>query len=161
MNRVKRAASCVLSLTACAALAAALPGCGSDRPKTVPVSGEVLLDGQPLKAPGTVRVVPANARPATGEIDPATGRFTLTTFEKGDGCVPGTHPATVTARETIDNTQVRWLAPERYSQPGTSGLTINVTGPTQDLKIELKSEGAKPAVQRTDSTGDSDPSKLE
>lgn len=143
-----------------AAMLLALPGCGGDRPKTVPVSGMVLLDGQPLMAKGTVRIVPRDARPATGEIDPATGRFTLTTFDKDDGCVPGAHAATVTARETLDNTQIRWLAPEKYSQPETSGLTVTVGGPTTDLKIELTSDGAKPAVQRTDSTGDSDPSKL-
>lgn len=149
-----------LAVALAAVMLLPLVGCGSGRPKTVPVSGQVLLDGQPLKAKGTVRVVPKGARPATGEIDPATGRFTLTTFDKDDGCVHGTHAATVTARETVDNTQIRWLAPEKYSQPDTSGLTVNITGPTTDLKIELKSDGAKPAVQRTDSTGDSDPSKL-
>ncbi len=136
-------------------------GCGSDRPETVPVSGTVLLDGQPLKAQGTVRVIPKDARPATGQIDPATGRFTLTTFKQGDGCVPGTHTATVTARETINETQMRWNAPEKYGQPGTSGLKVTIEGPTDDLKIELQSDRAQPAIERTESAGDLDPARLD
>ena len=149
-----------IALAACSLLLATVAGCGSGRPETVPVSGVVLLDGQPLKAQGTVRVIPKGARAATGEIDPATGRFTLMTFEKGDGCVTGTHTATVMARETLDQNRIRWLAPEKYAQPGTSGLTVTVDGPTDKLEIKLSSEGAPPAVKGLDSSGDIDPSKL-
>jgi len=151
---------CFAVLVVASFTATFLSGCGSGRPETVPVSGVVLLDGQPLKAEGTVRVIPKKDRAATGEIDPATGRFTLTTFEKNDGCVPGTHTVTVMARQTIDDTQMRWLIPEKYSQPGTSGLTVKVDGPTDDVKIELKSEPGGPAAKQVDTSGDSDPSKL-
>lgn len=137
-------------------------GCGESRPETFPVSGIVLLDGQPLKAAGTVRVIPKNARPATGEIDPATGRFRLWTFDKDnlDGCVPGTHAVTVMARQTVADKQIRWLTPEKYSQPATSGLSITIDGPTDSITLRLKSEPIRPPAQDTETGGDVDPSKL-
>ena len=149
-----------IALVVPALLLAVVSGCGSDRPTTVPVSGTVLLDGQPLKSAGTVRVIPKGARPATGEIDPATGRFTLTTFDKGDGCVKGSHTATVTARETLADNQIRWNAPEKYSQPGTSLLTVKIDGPTDKLEIKLESGGAAPAVKKGEGGGDADPTAL-
>ena len=164
--RIRRGSTCpmavprIASVVVPALILALTFGCGSGRPETVPVSGVVLLDGQPLKAEGTVRVIPKKDRAATGEIDPATGRFTLTTFDKNDGCVRGTHTVTVLARQTIDNTQMRWLIPEKYSQPGTSGLTVTIDGPTDQIKIELQSEAGKPPAKRIDTSGDSDPSKL-
>ena len=150
----------VVTCAVAVSLAAALAGCGDGRPERVPVSGVVLLDGVPLKAAGTVRVIPKGARPATGEIDPASGRFTLGTFDKADGCVPGTHTVTVIARQTVDDKQIHWLTPEKYSQPGSSGLTITVDGPTDQVKLELKSEAAKPPEQNAETAGDVDPSKL-
>ena len=151
---------CVPVLFVASFMVAFVPGCGSGRPETVPVSGVVLLDGQPLKAEGTVRVIPKKDRPATGEIDPATGRFTLKTFDPGDGCVRGTHTVTVLARQTTDDNQIRWLIPEKYSQPGTSGLTVTIDGPTDQVKIKLESEAGGPPAKQLDTSGDSDPSKL-
>ena len=55
-------------LTAGAALAVvflALAGCGDGGPKIVPVSGIVLIDGQPLTY-GHVQVIPEGWRPASG-----------------------------------------------------------------------------------------------
>ena len=76
-----------------------LPGCGDGRPERVPVSGQVLIDGEPLGV-GFIRLVPENARPASARIGP-DGRFTLGTFEQDDGAVPGTHPVVVRAGEAL------------------------------------------------------------
>src|SRR5687768_6454035 len=73
-------------------------GCDS-RPQRVPVSGKVLIDGQPLTY-GFVRIIPQDARPATGQIGP-DGRFTLTCYDDGDGCIPGKHAAAVIACESL------------------------------------------------------------
>jgi hypothetical protein len=129
-------------LTAGAALVAVvvgLAGCGDGGPKIVPVSGVVTIDGQPLSY-GHVQVIPAGWRPASGRIG-ADGRFTLTTTVSGDGCAVGTHPVAVLAGESLTPETMKWHAPQKYADIKTSNLTVTITGPTDDLKIELKSDG--------------------
>ena len=138
------------------ALLTPLTGCGDGRPARVPVSGQVLVDGRPLTT-GHVRIVPSNARAAVGAIG-QDGRFTLTTFEEGDGCVPGTHGVEVTAIENVDQL-ARRLVPEQYGDASTSGLTVTIDGPTDSLVIEVTGTGAQPS-QMLDSSGDVDPSAL-
>jgi hypothetical protein len=127
------------------AVSLALAGCDS-KPKLVPVSGRVLVDGQPLTT-GVVQVVPAGYRAASGKIGP-DGRFTLTTSAEGDGCVIGTHQAAVVAHETLGPGAQKWHAPKKYIDPTTSGLSVTVDGPTTDLTINLSWDGGKPFVER-------------
>lgn len=128
-----------------AALLLLATGCGSEN-EIVPVSGQVLIDGKPVTH-GFVQVAPKGFRAASGKIGP-NGRFTLTTVKEGDGCAVGTHPAAVIATESINASSQRWHAPRKYQDFATSGLTVNVTGPTNDLKIELTWDGGKPFIQR-------------
>ena len=115
-----------------------LAGCGDGRPRIVPTSGQVLMNGKPLTGHvGFVRVVPAGARAATGRIDPADGRFALTTYEANDGCVEGTHPAAVIVNTTV-GTRLVWIAPERYGDDATSGLTVDIKGDKSDVEIRLE-----------------------
>lgn len=123
---------------------AALPlsGCGASRPERMPVSGQVLIDGEPLTY-GFVQVLPKDARPATGRIGP-DGRFTLSTFEPNDGCVFGAHPVAVIANETLDGTTQRWHAPKRYADASTSRLTVQIVEGHPEITINLYWEGGKP-----------------
>lgn len=147
-----RKACCVLALV----LIIGLAGCGG--PKIVPVSGQVLMNGEPLKVEGFVRFEPRDARPAIGKIDPETGRFTLTTFEDGDGCLVGEHKVAVIANVTIAATgQLVSLIPEKYSDANTSGLKVNIEEPTDSLEIELTGELKKAPKQRTDMLKGDDP----
>jgi hypothetical protein len=118
-----------------------LSGCGDGRPARVPVSGKVLIDGQPLTV-GAVRFVPEHGRPATGAIG-KDGSFTLGTFEKTDGVVLGKHVVTVHASEEISNTQRRWNAPKKYQSEETSGLTQTVAGAMDSVTIEITWGGQK------------------
>ncbi|MBA4068126.1 MAG: hypothetical protein C0501_31385 [Isosphaera sp.] len=131
-----------LAAVGLAVLAAA--GCGG--PRVVPVSGRVLIDGRPVEH-GFVRVAPDGHRAATGKLGPG-GRFTLTTTDPDDGCVTGTHPAEVIALETLGPGAQKWHAPKAYGEAGTSGLTVSITGPTDDLAIDLTWGGGKPFVER-------------
>ncbi|HVK17705.1 MAG TPA: hypothetical protein VM533_12215 [Fimbriiglobus sp.] len=126
-----------------AALVAAvvgLAGCGDGGPKIVPVSGIVLIDGQPLTY-GHIQVIPSGWRPASGRIG-GDGRFTLTTTVSGDGCAVGTHPVAILAGESLTPETTKWHAPQKYADVTTSDLKVTITGPTDDLKIELKSDGS-------------------
>lgn len=135
-----------------------ISGC-SNRPRRVPISGKVTIDGQPLTT-GFVQVIPDKARPAVGEID-AAGNYQLETYGAGDGCVLGTHRVAVIAMQALSPTKKRWLAPIKYRDPGTSGLTIEVDRPRNDMEIKLTWDGAAPFIEETQvSQGDKDPTKL-
>src|SRR5262249_24487766 len=125
------------------------------RPKVVPVSGRVLFNGQPLEGAHVTFTNPAAKRSAYGQTD-SDGRFTLTTFERNDGAVPGKQQVSVTKvkwtkqhdpnvdRTTITNPKAgaperRWVIPERYGDVATSGLTAEVMDDGKnDLIVELK-----------------------
>jgi hypothetical protein len=131
------------------ALAALLciTGC-SDRPQRYKVSGQVLIDGQPLKV-GQLIVALSNARRAAAILD-ADGRFTLTTYDQddeGDGVVPGTHKVAVIGYEMITPTKAKWHAPKKYHDPETSGLTLTVTEDTDQAVINLTWDGGEPFVE--------------
>ena len=145
----------LLKLALLCLLCASASGCNDGRPRRMPVSGQVLIDGEPLTA-GNIRVVPADARAATGTIGP-DGKFTLTTFAPDDGCVPGTHPVLITAFETINAGAIRWIAPPKYRDLDSSELSVTIEKATDDLVLELSWDGGKPFVQRMDSTGDAVP----
>lgn len=137
-------------LIAGVALVAALvasTGCGDGGPKIVPVSGIVLIDGHPLTY-GHVQVFPTGWRPASARIG-GDGRFTLTTTTANDGCAVGTHTVVVLAGESLNSDTMKWHAPQKYADSKTSGLTITITQATDDLKIELKGDGGKPADKGT------------
>ena len=136
--RTRRTAARGLAMIVLGVSLAAAVGCGRGGPRIVPVSGRVLMDGKPLTGRrGFVRVVPAKGRAATASIDPATGRFMLSTFTSGDGCLEGTHPAAVIVNTTVGGSRLVWLIPEKYGDEATSGLTVAVDGPTQDLEFSL------------------------
>lgn len=132
-------------LSVTAAVFLAMVGCDG-RPKVVPVSGQVVINGEPLKVKGFVRVEPADGRAAIGAIDPSDGTFTLTTFEKDDGCITGTHPVAVIANVMVGGTELVSLIPEEYSDTSTSGLEVTIDEPTDSLKIELSGK-LKPAPE--------------
>lgn len=122
---------------------AMMVGCGPPRPPLVPVGGIVTLDGRPL-AGGAVRVIPHNARAASGTIGP-DGRFVLGTWADADGCVTGTHAVEVMPPATGGDERSPAPAkpapfPRRYQSAETSGVTVTVTGPTSDLTIPLSTK---------------------
>jgi hypothetical protein len=75
-------------------------GCGTDNTPTVVVEGTITFAGQPPPAAGKITFAPlemaggAKSRPGTGEFD-TDGKFTVTTFEKGDGLIPGRYRANI------------------------------------------------------------------
>ena len=98
-----------------------------DAPRTLPVTGRVLWEGQPL-ADAVVVFTPEKGRPATG-ITNAAGQFVLSTFKKNDGAVTGVHRISITARDPAPGATKepagagRRAIPARYGDPTTSPLT--------------------------------------
>ncbi len=79
---------------ACAALAL-LAGCGPTNPPTAQVTGTVTLDGSPVEG-ATVLFLPDDTtnKAATASTE-ADGSYSLTTFEAGDGAMPGAYKVKV------------------------------------------------------------------
>jgi len=148
-----------------AAIAAGVAGCGDaarEGPETVKVIGTVTLDGEPL-AGAHVTFSPKTAGPpAFGETDDQ-GRFSLQTFEPGDGAIAGKYLITVTkmasqgAIEFEDEaakeeylrqhgdqaSQVKFVndVPDKYSNRKTSGLTAEISiGAKNHVELELTSK---------------------
>ena len=134
---------------------AAMAGCGKDGPTTIPIRGEVIYNGAPLKE-GTVVYLPkqpGQGRQATGAIQ-QDGSFVLTTFKDGDGVVPGAydiviyaykpHPGEPRTREEMEAVAAAgriergFIIPENYTNSATSGLSDIVNGEHSGFKrIEL------------------------
>jgi hypothetical protein len=107
----------------------------------VPVSGRVTIDGQPVTN-GSVSFRPLHGRPASGKLNDQ-GRFTLKTFEPGDGCIPGKHDVTIHSTDLLSRTQLRWNVPKKYQSSSTTDITVTVEGPKDDLEIQLTWGGQK------------------
>jgi len=111
----------------------------------------VLIDGKPLQH-GVVRFVSPNDRPSGGLLD-KDGRFTLTCFEPNDGAVRGKHQIAVSADERLSEARVHWHAPKKYADYQKSGLTQEISEPSDSIKIELTWDGGKPFDEVDDSQG--------
>lgn len=129
-------------------------GCGPGRPKTVPVTGTVTLDGQAVEGASVTFAPEAGGRPALGTTD-KDGKFTLKTFEERDGALPGKHKVTVIKKETTGfladkdglsggiapgGIQEKWIVPRKYSDPNSSGLTADVQPGMGPLEFKLTSK---------------------
>ena len=116
-------------------------GCGDGLPNRVPVSGHAFFDGKPLEG-GAVGIYTPGQRASSATIGPG-GAFTVSTFSTNDGLMPGKHQVVVVWKEDVGSNAIRWMIPKKYADPETSGLEINITGPTSDIKLELTSEPGK------------------
>jgi hypothetical protein len=106
----------------------------------VPVSGKVLIDGQPLTR-GLVTIHPEGHRQSIANIEP-DGSFKFTCYQPGDGTYTGTHVVCVTACEEVDATTNRWHAPQVYANRLASELRATIDGPRDDLEINLTWQGS-------------------
>ena len=72
------------------------------------------------------------------------GRFTLTTFDKGDGCRIGRAQVVVQKQSFHYNAKgegiTTYLVPQKYGIPGQSGLDVEVVaGGENDFPLKLTS----------------------
>jgi hypothetical protein len=115
-----------------------LAGCGSDRPKTIPISGHVTFNNQPPGEGGELYFTPTkaadgyNKRPANGAFGP-DGKYRVMSWAPDDGLVPGHYTVSVVPRDLA-----KTAIPTKYHQSGTSGLEVDV--PADESEIEYNIE---------------------
>ena len=143
-----------------------LSGCGARRPETALVTGRVTFGGKAV-ASGRVVFDPADGKhPAQGVIEP-DGRYTLTTFNSGDGALLGKHQVTIRVTRPVGpltatsppNPQgnanlsprakmmqvesvshqphLEWLVPEKYARQGTTPLRAEVKRGANTINFDL------------------------
>jgi hypothetical protein len=122
-----------------AAIAAALlcfGGCGgNNRPKTIPITGRVTINGQPPGEGGKLYFTPTeaaagyNKRPASGSFD-LEGNYRVMSWEPDDGLVPGHYTVNVQPGDPA-----KTKIPKRYSDSATSGLEVDV--PVDQDEVEF------------------------
>jgi hypothetical protein len=101
-----------------------LVGCGSPgTAPTLPASGTLLYNGEPAKD-AKVIFTPKTGRPATGKTD-EDGRFVLSTFEPGDGAVPGNHLVTISdLKRNWNDEKSKSRFPSPYERTDTTPLKV-------------------------------------
>ena len=132
-------------------------GCGSGvRPidGSVPVSGTVTFNGQPLEQ-GMVRFAPeggGKTQPATGQIK--NGKFTMQTTASSPGVVAGKYKVSIisnkpftppplkpgTPPDSKTKLEPESLIPKKYNDIKTSGLEADVTAAVTALTFALQGE---------------------
>lgn len=137
--------TCLLLLVALLALSA---GCGGGV-TTVPVSGRVTLDGGDWPRRGILYFAckePAEGYPRrTGIADfEPDGRFTVTSFNKGDGLVPGEYVVNIECWEVppsmTGGPPAKSAVPKKYQNGATSGFTLSVpvdAGSLDDVTLDV------------------------
>jgi hypothetical protein len=109
-------------------------GCGHSSAATgaptSPVRGKVTYKGQPLTKGRVIFEPDGKGKQATGEIQP-DGTFVLTTYQKDDGAVVGTHRVSIDAPAKV--------LPIKYGSPNTSKLEVEVAeGKTDPYTFDLR-----------------------
>ena len=126
---------------------------GGNHPPVVKATGTVTYKGDPVEGAEVTFNNPSANYSGTAKTD-SSGRFTLSTFGKNDGVVPGKQLVAIRRVEVIDKTppnvdvsaggaalppEIRWLIPQKYSDFKKSGLTAEVTeGGKNDFTFDLK-----------------------
>jgi len=130
----------------------------------VAVSGQVLIDGEPLTK-GTIRFVPASGRPASCRIS-EDGNFRVATKSLSKpgtevvGLIPGTYRIAVSATEYLseaEDAEVRWLVPRHYGNFQTSGLEADIQSPNESMTVELTWEGFEEETGEPSTEGSTGP----
>lgn len=138
---------------------AVVVGCGgskpSNRPKTIPVQGVVKYKGAPVEGASiTLISQDPKGKGAVGRTD-KSGKYQLTTFEPGDGVLPGSYlvkiSKTTTKSQLTEQQEQEYMAkgktlppmvekdelPAKYKQEKTSGLTAEVKEGAKPIDFEL------------------------
>jgi hypothetical protein len=114
-------------------------GCGkSGKPETIPIKGQVTLDGGPWPKEGEVFFLPLQPssgyprRAAVAIFTPEGAFDSPTSWVSGDGVVPGLYKVYVTC----------WKVPPTRSGPPPVSYTDDkyISGATSDIEVEITAE---------------------
>ncbi len=133
-----------------------LLGCSRGRSgiEIVRVEGRITFDGGPMPAAGTLRFLPRSqaangsgsrpTRPGSAQFE-TDGRFRVTSWEPGDGLVPGTYAVSVECWQTpptMDGPPAVSHVPSTHLAAATTPLEIVVPIGEKVVQVDLNIERA-------------------
>ncbi len=118
------------------AMMAAVSGCGGSG-NTVKVQGKVTLDGAPLEGAG-VTFIPEDPKiQVASGVTGSDGTFRLTTYNFGDGALPGDY------RVTITKTEAQGAGGEKMSAPADPKAAA------KDIYVKAMKQGKAKGREKT------------
>jgi hypothetical protein len=116
-------------------------GCGKKNSLTKQVRGQLTFEGAAPPAEGQITFAPIEGaptyprRPASGDFD-STGAFTLTTFNKNDGIIPGKYRVNINC----------WREPPTLK----TKLSANYVPPDFKFEVTVDENAEEPVELRID-----------
>ncbi|HJZ53656.1 MAG TPA: carboxypeptidase-like regulatory domain-containing protein [Gemmataceae bacterium] len=136
-----------------------LSGCGSGGPKLHPVHGKVTLtDGAPVKYGHIILHADASKGNTTKEVPQGTirnGDYTIMTGAR-EGAPPGAYRVSIEAADEVDEKNpyfTKWFAHEKYVNPDTSKLTMEVVESPEPGRYDFKLDPHPPQIDPFNPTG--------
>jgi hypothetical protein len=133
------------------ALVVGVSGCGGG-PKLHPVQGKVTLqDGTPVKYGHVILHADASKGNASKEVSQGTirnGDYTIMTGGR-EGAPPGSYKVSIEAADEVDEKNpyfTKWFAHEKYVNPDTSKLTMEVVENPEPGRYDFKLDTHPPQV---------------
>jgi hypothetical protein len=111
----------------------------------VKVTGTVTVDGQNPPGPGKIMFTPQQAadgfptRSAAAQFG-GDGRYSVRSFPKHEGIIPGHYQVAVECWETppnLEGKRVQSYIAEKHQSPTTSGLALNVDPNAKPIRFDI------------------------
>lgn len=124
-----------------------LPGCGDSGPEIVPVTGKILMNGEPVTN-ASVTFFATSGRPSYGTSD-AEGKYTLEYSHDVQGAIVGDHKVVITksgigpppVEATAEPSTRRVLPPRKTVDSGPMEITlpdlVKVTADMETLDLVI------------------------
>lgn len=131
-------------------VAATMVGCSGDsgHVKTAACTGTVTYKGAPVEgAIVTFNPSDKSLKPAVGRTD-AAGKYTLTTFEAGDGAIPGSYKVSVLK---IDTSKLAMKDTQNFA-PGSQEALDAQYAAAESAGQDAMSGGANPGSKKSTTT---------
>ena len=124
------------------ALVGGCGGGGEDYIKPVPAAGTITYDGKPLET-GSIRTVPDSGKGKGATAVVENGKFTFTTYEDGDGAIPGIHRVGVVSVKEVPtkggDKETKALIPPNFGDSEHASVRMEIPpGGDKNIKIDLK-----------------------
>jgi hypothetical protein len=120
-------------------------GCNSRGVPIVPVRGRITYGKGDWPKPGVVYFTGKSAagdlplRPAVGHFD-VQGNLVVTSFDKGDGLIPGRYALGVECWEIspgMNGSPGKSYSPKKYQNASTSGLEVNADPEAGRIELDI------------------------
>jgi hypothetical protein len=138
VTKIKRAPALLVAV-----ITLLITGCGDSRYPMTEVAGKVMFSGGPPPKAGRIafQLVPGSGsgelpyRPGTAAFG-ADGEFQVTTFEKGDGLMPGTYEVRIICIDGLPG-QTKSFDDVSFVPPNWKPENLVVTGEEHSMNVDF------------------------